>query len=689
MTQVLIGGSSSPIDSSAKVTKVTAFARTVREIEHLWIPMSDGCRLAARVWLPEDADTDPVPAVLEYLPYRKRDFTAARDEMTHRYVAGHGYACIRVDLRGSGDSDGLLWGEYLKQEQDDALEIIDWIVRQPWCTGAVGMMGISWGGFNGLQVAARRPAALKAIITVCSTDDRYADDVHFIGGALLQNNLTWGSAMLAYMTRSPDPAIVGERWRDMWLERLNNLPLFPAEWLQHQRRDEFWKHGSVCENFADITCAVYAIGGWTDGYPNSIPRLLTGLPGPRKGLIGPWGHRLPHFATPGPQIGFLQESLRWWDTWLKGLETGIMEGPMMQAWMQESVRPATWYAERPGRWVSEPEWPSAAIEERLLYLSLDGLSTSPTLEKPVTVDSPETVGLLAGMWSVHGITPDEPSDQREEDGKSIVFDSASLAERIEILGGPVLEFEIASDKPNAKIVVRLCDVHPDGASTRVTYGVLNLTHRDSHEFPTALEAGRRYRVRIRLKEAGYAFPPGHRIRVALSTTYWPMTWPAPERAILTVFTGPACLTLPVRKSLAEDEHQRLFEPAASAPPGPSTTLRAGRFERTTTRHLGTGVTTAVLFDDYGASRLEATGIEIASSRRYEFSIEEYDPLSARGEVRWNIEIGRGEWRTRSVVRVVQTATLEAFHVSAEMDAFEGDCRILSRNWHTTVPRDLV
>ena len=284
MAPVLSGGSSSPIDSSAEVKTVSDFRRAVREIENVWIPLSDGARLAARLWLPEDAERDPVPAILEYLPYRKRDFTATRDELTHAYFAGHGYACIRVDLRGSGDSECLLWGEYLKQEQDDALEVIDWIARQPWSTGAVGMIGISWGGFNGLQVAARRPPALKAIITVCSTDDRYADDVHYIGGALLQNNLTWGSTMLAYMTRPPDPALVGERWREMWLERLRNLPLLVAEWLGHQRRDEFWKHGSVCEDFSDIMCAVYAVGGWTDGYPNAIPRLLAGLEGTPQGL---------------------------------------------------------------------------------------------------------------------------------------------------------------------------------------------------------------------------------------------------------------------------------------------------------------------------------------------------------------------------------------------------------------------
>jgi putative CocE/NonD family hydrolase len=689
MTQALSGGSSSPIDASAQVRTVGQFPRAVREIENIWIQLADGCRLAARVWLPEDADRDPVPAILEYLPYRKRDFTAARDELSHTYFAGHGYACVRVDLRGSGDSDGLLWGEYLKQEQDDALEIIDWIAGQRWCTGSVGMIGISWGGFNGLQVAARRPPALKAIITLCSTDDRYADDVHFIGGALLQNNLTWGSAMLAYMTRSPDPALVGERWREMWLERLRNVPLFPVEWLAHQRRDDFWKHGSVCEDFSKITCAVYAVGGWTDGYPNPIPRMLAGLPGPRKGLIGPWGHRLPHFATPGPQIGFLQEAIRWWDQWLKGEQTGITEEPLLRAWMQESVRPASWYGLRPGRWVGEAVWPSETSRKRTLYLTAGGLSSSRGDETPFCVNSPESLGQLAGTWSVHGVTPDEPFDQREEDGKSLVFDSDPLMEHLEILGGPTLDVEIESDKPVAKLVVRLCDVHPDGASTRVSYGILNLTHRDSHEFPSALEPGRRYRVAIRLKETAYAFPPGHRIRVALSTTYWPMTWPTPERAVITMFAGASSLALPERPKGTHDGDLRPFPPAECGVPGPSTTLRPGRFERTCTRDMSSGVTKAVMFDDYGTSRLEASGIEIASTRRHEFWIDEENPLSARAEVRWDIEIGRGSWRTRSVVRVVQTATRDTFRIHAEMDAFESDSRVMSRNWDCTVPRDLV
>ncbi|MEY8839860.1 CocE/NonD family hydrolase, partial [Cribrihabitans sp. XS_ASV171] len=296
----------------------TDFPRKVREIENIWIPMPDGTKLAARIWLPEDAEADPVPAILEYLPYRKRDGTVERDHLTHPYFAGHGYAGVRVDMRGTGDSEGVCLGEYLMQEQDDALAVIEWLAAQPWCSGKVGMIGISWGGFNGLQVAARQPQALGAVITLCSTDDRYADDIHFMGGAMLTEKLGWGATAFAIANTPPDPAIVGDRWRDMWVERLENNGLWFLDWVRHQRRDAFYQHGSICEDYSAVQVPVYAVGGYADGYTNPIFRMMQNLSCPRKALVGPWAHKYPHFATPGPRIGFLQEALRWWDQHLKG-----------------------------------------------------------------------------------------------------------------------------------------------------------------------------------------------------------------------------------------------------------------------------------------------------------------------------------------------------------------------------------
>ncbi|MFW5915638.1 MAG: CocE/NonD family hydrolase, partial [Planctomycetota bacterium] len=252
---------------------VESFPRSVKEIFNIWIPMPDGCRLAARIWMPEDALSDPVPAILEYIPYRKNDLTAERDIPHHTYLAGHGYACVRVDLRGSGESEGVLKDEYLQQELDDGLEVLAWIAGQPWCTGRVGMVGISWGGFNGLQIAALQPPELFAVISICSTDDRYADDIHHMGGCLLGDNLSWASTMFSHNSCAPDPAVVGRRWRRMWMQRLEGSGLWLAEWLRHQRRDEYWKHGSVCEDYRAIHCPVMAVSGWADGYTNAVFRL--------------------------------------------------------------------------------------------------------------------------------------------------------------------------------------------------------------------------------------------------------------------------------------------------------------------------------------------------------------------------------------------------------------------------------
>jgi uncharacterized protein len=682
---------------------VEKFPRAVREIENLFIELADGCRLAARIWLPADAEARPVPAILEYLPYRKRDGTSQRDALTHPYVAGHGYACVRVDMRGNGESDGLMLDEYTEQEQEDALEVIDWIARQPWCTGAVGMIGISWGGFNGLQVAARRPPALKAVITLCSTDDRYADDIHFMGGCLLNDNLSWASTMFAYSSRPPDPTLVGARWRELWLYRLEHTVLLVEEWLRHQRRDGQWRHGSVCESFDAIQCPVYAVGGWADGYSNAIPRLLAGLTVPRKGLIGPWAHKYPHFATPGPQIGFLQECLRWWDQWLKGIDTGIMAEPMYRVWMQESVPPKAQYDVRPGRWVAEPSWPSPNIETRdyalaparLTPLSPSGLTSGPATSSfnpaaEAAIRTPQFLGTAAGSWCGFGTNADAPWDQRADDGMAICFETEPLAERLEILGAPVLTLELSSDKPNALLCTRLCDVAPGGATLRVTYGLLNLTHRDSHEHPEPLEPGRRYTVRLQLNDVAHAFPRGHRIRLALSTTYWPIAWPSPEAATVAALTAASRLSLPLRAPRPDEEAAlRPFPAAEGAPPEARTVLRPGGFERTFSYDVASDTMTYTSIGDSGLQRIDAIGLELEEIARKTYRIGSADPVSADNFIHWTTRRSRGEWQVRVETRTRMRATRDDFLIDAELDAYEGERRAFSRNWHAKIPRDLV
>jgi uncharacterized protein len=639
---------------------VAAFPREIAEREQVLIPLRDGTNLAARIWLPSDAERNPVPAILEYLPYRKRTGTFERDALMHPYFAGHGYASVRVDIRGSGESDGLLTDEYTQQEQDDALEVIAWLAAQSWCSGAVGMMGISWGGFNALQVAARRPPALQAIITVCSTDDRYRDDVHYMGGAALRANFGWASFLFGAMCHPPDPALVGERWRTMWLHRLRHLPLFLTRWVRQQWRDAYWKHGSVCEDYGAIGCPVYAVGGWTDGYTNAIPRLLEHLKVPRKGLIGPWAHAYPHTALPGPQIGFLQEALRWWDHWLKGIDTGMMAEPMLRAWMTESVQPAPYHAELPGRWIVERSWPPRDIEMRRLFLCDGGLTPDEAQLAPRTVCSAQTVGRDGGSWCPFGRSADQAGDQRDDDSRSLVFETAPLDARIEILGAPVVSLELAADKPLANLAVRLCDVRPDAASLRVSYGILNLTHRDSSEAPAPLVPGRRYRVLIRLNDAGVALPAGHRIRLAVSTSYWPMIWPAPEQATVTIFGGR--LELPVRPPSAAHARLPPLPAPETAAPEPTTNVREG------------------------VIRIDRLGLELGAESAFTSHIDEHDPLSAVVGMRQSQTVSRGAWRIRIETQMQMSCTPDAFLLRAQMRAYEGDVEVCRRAWDDSVPR---
>ena len=356
-------------------------------------------------------------------------------------------------------------------------------------------------------------------------------------------------------------------WREQWLERLTLTPAFIEPWMSHQLRDEYWRHGSVCEDYSAIKVPVYAVGGWSDGYTDAIPRLLAGLTGPRKGLIGPWSHAFPNDSVPGPEIGFLEESLRWWDHWLKGIDTGIMDEPMLRAWMQEYTPPAPHHQDWPGRWVAEPCWPPSGggpSRARRLYLAASGngqLSDRPGDGGVRSHRGEETGGLDAGALTADGGSGDWPGDQRGEDGRSLSFTSEPLNEAVEILGNPWVSLMAVSDRPGASVVVRLCDVAPTGESLLVTRDLFNLTHREGHDRAAPLVPGQAVRVQLPLKVIAHHFAAGHRIRLSVSTTYWPWMWPHPDPVTLGLCCGEdSFLELPVRSPRAEDGALAPFGP---------------------------------------------------------------------------------------------------------------------------------
>ena len=651
---------------------------TLREIEEtadLGITLSDGCRLSARVWKPKDAGDDPVPAILEYLPYRKRDGTATRDELTHPYYAERGYACLRVDMRGNGDSDGVMEDEYTPQELSDAVEVINWIAAQDWCSGNVGMMGISWGGFNSLQVAALAPEPLKAIVTLCSTVDRFTDDIHYKGGCLLNENLGWGATMWAYSSRPPDPALRDD-WREVWLQRLEAEPFLPAVWLRHQRRDAHWQHGSVCEDYAAIKAKVLAVGGWGDSYKNAVPQIVDNIPG-AKGIVGPWVHKYPHFAVPEPRIGFLQESLRWWDRWLKGEATGVEDDPDLRLYLMDGVRPARWYTERPGRWIADGE-----TRAETWHLTNAGLSRE-TGTLTASVASPADCGAESGEYCAIWLGPEMPGDQRRDDALSTCFDTEPAEAETDIVGAPEVRLTLTPDQPQAQIAVRLCDVHPDGASTRITYGVLNLSHRTGAAEPQPLTPGDPVEVTVRLDHIAYRLPKGHRLRVAVSNAYWPLIWPSPEATTLQITEGH--LSLPVRPRATGDEWQ--FPPPDAAPARKVRMRReAANSRRTETDHVS-GEVSLVIEDDFGLTEDLAHGLISGGIARERWAIHPDNPLSARGACHWTEEMQRGDVLLRTETRSEMWSDDTTFYLRASLEAFENETCIYRRDFEDEVPRD--
>ena len=659
------------------------FTHTIEEWTHFLIPLADGTQLAVRAWLPVNAVESPAPAILEYIPYRKRDGTAIRDEQMHPYWAGFGYACIRVDMRGCGESTGLMLDEYLQQELDDAVEVIQWLARQPWCSGKVGMMGKSWGGFNSLQVAAMAPTALKAIVTVCSTDDRYADDIHYRGGALLLENFSWASTMACYMAKAPDPLLLPNTWRQQWLHRLENMPFLAKEWLAHSYKDEYWKHGSISEDYSSIKAAVYCIGGWGDAYSEAIPRMMGGLACPKKALIGPWAHKYPNYASPKPEVDFLGEAKRWWDYWLKGIDNGIMAEPTIAAYIQDGVPPQAAYDVRPGVWVEGNQWP---IQKNSIHLQLSssGYLIETSAGGQVSVNSPLTTGGASGEYCIIWCGPDFPTDQRQDDANSLCFDTQAMAEAVSILGGAVFKARVTSDQNCAQMILRLCDVAPDGSSTRITYGVLNLAMRGGLDVPKAVIAGESMDITIKLDDTGYEIPQGHQLRLSISTAYFPLLWPAAQKANLSLDLSTATLTIPL--------HDRTGQLTRDLGEGyvcsvnETQQIRPETHTRVSQVNAADGRQTTFIDDDFGEFTFTDHKLTVGEVCHEEHSVLPHNPHSAASFCKWHSKQARPGWEIDVYTSLKVTCDADHFYLDASLEALENGQQVHLKNWKEKVLR---
>lgn len=667
----------------------TTFPHSITVEDHMQITMPDGVKLSARLWLPDDARHNPVPLILEHLPYRKRDGTIVRDEYSHPWMAGHGYAVLRTDMRGSGDSEGLMDDEYTAQEWADAITVMEWACAQPWCSGSVGMMGISWGGFNSLQLAALAPPMLKAVITLCSTVDRYADDIHYKGGCLLLENFGWAANMLSYSSRPPDPVLVGDGWVEMWKKRLHAQPWDWSTWMRHQNRDAYWKHGSICEDYSAVNAAILSIGGWHDGYRNTPAHLAANLSGPVKAIVGPWNHKYPHYAGPQPAIGFLQEAKRWWDHWLKGEDTGVDEDPAMRVWQMDSIPPKRWVDKRPGRWVALDQWPSPRLVEQEFYLAENrtlNLEQAPPFHAQIS--TPQDCGQQSGEYFPFAFSDELPDEQSIDDEVCACFDSPVMKDNTSIIGAPRIQLTLASDQPEALVAVRLCDLRPDGTSAFITAGFLNLTHRNGHETPEALSPDQPIDIEVVLDQIAFRLPKGHRLRLAISNSYWPFVWPSKEQGVLTLFGGSLKLPVDTNPNGRTDD-EWTFEQPEAAPRWRAEALREGMYERKSWRDETSGIMTTRIICDNGENRDLTHGLHSGSKFEEQFYIHPDDPLSARATAKWQQTGGRegAMWETRAKAEMTCDAT--HFHSSARLVAkLNGDI-IFERDFADSVERQLV
>jgi uncharacterized protein len=508
-------------------------------MENTWIPMKDGVRLAVTLYMPDGGKAgEKFPAVLEYHPYRKDDADAERDYAFYSYFARRGFVCARVDIRGFGTSEGIPTNrEYSEQEQLDGLEIIHWLAHQPWSNGNVGMTGISWSGFNSLQMAMRHAPELKAIIAVDATAELFHDDVHYIDGMAHVDEFELNMDMASGITGAPDytldEKVLGPRF---------DAPPWSLLYFKHQRDGPFWR--SPVRPYSEIKIPCFVIGGLLDGYRDSVTDMLEQTKAPLKAIVGPWNHNFPHDAAPGPQIEWRTDAVRWWDYWLKGRDTGVLSDPKLIIYMQHWHPPDPNLENVPGEWHREDSWPPRDAKSSTMFLESDhALAESPAQKNVHQLKYVPSVGVESGFWWGELL-----SDPRPVDAFSLVYDSAPLEEEVAILGHPHALLQASATAPLADWFVRLSDIAPDGTVTQITGAGLNGAQRESMTDPKDLEPGKVYPLDITMHLTSWVFPRGHRIRLAISNALWPMVLPTPFSMTTSLELGGASgsrLILPV------------------------------------------------------------------------------------------------------------------------------------------------
>ena len=485
------------------------------------IPMQDNIHLAADIYWPTGyRKGDVYPVLLEYIPYRK-DESRGRNYPLYSYFLDNDYIVARVDIRGTGNSEGkVIPNEYSDIELDDGEEVIEWLANQSWSNGNVGMFGISWGGFNSIQMSMRNPPALKAFVAVMATEYLYEEDVHYIDGIMVAGD-SWMMSNDLYNSLPGAPDFLMD---EQWYEDRFDVEPSVYKYMRQQRDGPFWDRASAKNKYHLIKVPGYHIGGWYDGYRNSLPRMIENVSAPVKAMIGPWDHDYPHDAALKPQVEWRHEAVRWFDQFLKQKNTGILDEPKFAIYMRDYHEPDDSIEYIPGYWRWEDEWPPKNTEKLILFPQDDHtlLETESVFSEHQLKNIP-SIGLEGGgptMWwgSI-------PPDQTPMDEDSLFYDSDVLQQPIEILGSPIAKLHVSADAIRANWIVRISDVAPDGKVTQIGGAAFNGTHRHSSRNPVDIVPGEKFPIEVKLHFTSWRLNKGHKLRMAVSNSQWPMLWP--------------------------------------------------------------------------------------------------------------------------------------------------------------------
>ncbi|MCB9134467.1 MAG: CocE/NonD family hydrolase [Anaerolineales bacterium] len=658
----------------------------------LRIPARDGTILSATLWLPQPRTPDEkFPVVLEMIPYRKDDYRFIADHQRMTYLAQRGFAGCRLDIRGTGSSEGLARDEYTPEETQDGYDAVEWLAAQPWCNGNVGMWGKSYGGFTAIQVAILQPPHLKAIVPMYATDDRYTDDVHYIGGCMVVSEMAqYAVSQVGMNAMPPNLELAGTNWAEQWKARLENTPPWLIEWLKHPTDGPYWRSGSLAPDYTRIRCAMFLLGGWHDGYTDPVLRMMEKCTAPRKALIGNWTHTLPHNGYPGPNVDWMHEMVRFFDYWLKGIENRVMDEPALTTFRREYTPPAPFPPHLNGTWTAEPVYPPPRTTPLPLRLG-DDLHPFPLTIDHSQLDilSPHpTHGTRDALCWGGGSSPNGLArDLRPDESLALTYTSEPLTETLDILGFPEAILHLSASAPVAHLVVRLNDLAPDGTVGSVTRGVLNLTHRNRHESPEPLTPGEIYEVRVQMKAAGYRFLPGHRIRLSVASAYWPVIWPAPYPAELTLHRGPATPSRLILPTLPGESFVQ--PPPLKTTPPELISLGKESYSPPVwqiTQDVIKGTTTVKTYGD--DTSILPDGTRIFTAEMLEMTTSDRDPAHTHlyTEVDYELE-ERYQTHIRATGSIRSTET--AFHIDVQLQVTLNGNLFFQKSWLESLPRHLL